>query len=159
MNKELVILIFSWITCLFLLIKFIPKEKKRYFQIIFLFAHATAWIFQYIQVNIGLVSFPYREFEQAIKMSFSLYYVVLPTFAVFFMLFYPEKQNWMRKWIHYLIFCNGMHLYMFLVERHTELVHDINWHWWFAVTIDLCILYLVKTFAFWFRKGLSESSD
>ncbi|WP_400247405.1 CBO0543 family protein [Niallia sp. JL1B1071] len=153
MNKELVILFLSWITCLFLLIKFIPKEKKRYFQIIFLVAHATAWIVQYIQVNIRVVSFPYREFEHATKMSFSLYYLVLPTFAVFFMLYYPEKKNWMRVLIHYLLFSNAMHLYMFLVERHTELIHDINWHWWFAVSIDIFILYLVKTFAFWFRKG------
>ena len=156
MNKELVILLLSWIVCLFLLIKFIPKEKKRYFQIIFLFAHATAWIFQLIQVNMKLVSFPYREFEQATKMSFSLYYLVLPTFAVFFILYYPEKKNWIRVWIHYLIFSNGMHLYMFLIERSSDLMHDIDWHWWFAVSIDLIVLYLVKKFAFWFRKGFKE---
>jgi len=153
MNKELVILFLSWIVCLFLLIKFIPKEKKRYYQIIFLFAHATAWIFQLIQVNMKLISFPYREFEQATKMSFSLYYLVLPTFAVFFILHYPEKKNWIRILIHYLIFSNGMHLYMFLIERSSDLVHDIDWHWWFAVSIDLIVLYLVKKFAFWFRKG------
>ncbi len=156
MNKELVILLLSWIVCLFLLIKFIPKKKKRYYQIIFLFAHATAWIFQLIQVNMKLISFPYREFEQATKMSFSLYYLVLPTFAVFFILYYPEKKNWIRVWIHYLIFSNGMHLYMFLIERSSDLVHDIDWHWWFAVSIDLIVLYLVKKFAFWFRKGFKE---
>ncbi|AYV66177.1 hypothetical protein C2I06_04390 [Niallia circulans] len=155
MNKELIILIVSWVVCLFLLIRFIPKERKRYFQIVFLFAHATAWIFTHIQVSMDLVRFPYREFSHATKMSFSLYYIVLPTFAVLFLLYYPEKKHRLKIFLYYLIFSNGIHLYMFLVEKNSNLIHDLNWHWWLAVSIDFLVLYMTKTFAFWFRKGFS----
>ncbi|GKU82594.1 CBO0543 family protein [Niallia sp. NCCP-28] len=154
MKKELFILIISWTALLFLLIKYIPKDSRRYFQIVFLFGQAIAWIFEYSQVVFGLLEFPYREFEIATKMSFSLHYVVLPTFGVFFILLYPLNKSRKRVVIHYLIFGMASPTYIYFLENYSSLIHFIKWNWLIAVFVNFIILYIIQKFAFWFKKGL-----
>ncbi|MEH7109707.1 CBO0543 family protein, partial [Bacillus sp. JJ1764] len=78
MNREVLILISSWILSLYLLLKYTPTDSKRLAWITFIFVQAIAWLVEYIQMMFGLIEFPYREFNKATNMSFSLHYIVYP---------------------------------------------------------------------------------
>ena len=154
MNKEILILLTSWLISILLLVKYIPKDRKRNAHITFLFVQALAWIYEYIQLLLGVMEFPFREFDDATKMSFSLHYLIFPTFGVFFILLYPSDKKNLRIIIHYLIFAMVITTYSFLVERYSSLFNWKNWNVYISFTNNLAILYIIKRFVFWFQKEL-----
>lgn len=154
MNKEVVILLFSWLISILLLVKYIPIERKRTAHITFLFVQAIAWIYEYIQLLLGVMDFPFREFEDATKMSFSLHYLIYPTFGVFFIMLYPIDKKNQRIIIHYLIFAIAITVYSFLVEKYSSLFHWKSWNVYISFIANLAILYIIKKFVFWYQKGL-----
>ena len=154
MIKEIQILIFSWLISIYLMLKYIPKESKRSAHITFLFVSSITWIYEYIQLLIGLVEFPFREFNVATKMSFSLYYLVYPTFGVFFIILYPIEKKKLRIFIHYFVFAIAIATYSFLIEKYSSLIFFKKWNWFASVCSSLIILYIVKKFVFWFKKAL-----
>ncbi|MBI0579665.1 hypothetical protein IEC97_20090 [Neobacillus cucumis] len=154
MIKEILILIFSWFISIFLMLKYIPKESKRTAQITFLFVSTITWIYEYIQLITGLVEFPFREFNVATKMSFSLYYLVYPTFGVFFIILYPIEKEKRRFCIHYFVFVMAISTYSFFVEKYSSLIYYKKWNWFASFFSNLFILYIVKKFVYWFKKGL-----
>ncbi|NHC40596.1 hypothetical protein G6549_11485 [Bacillus sp. MM2020_1] len=154
MIKEILILIFSWLISIFLLLKYIPKESKRTAHITFLFVSAITWIYEYIQLLIGLVEFPFREFNVATKMSFSLYYLVYPTFGVFFITLYPIEKKKLRIFIHFFVFAIAIATYSFFIEKYSSLIFFKKWNWFASFCSSLIILYIVKKFVFWFKKAL-----
>ncbi|MGD6853890.1 CBO0543 family protein [Bacillus infantis] len=154
MNREVMILIGSWVVSLYLLLRYIPAESKRLAWITFLFVQAIAWIHVYIQLAFGLVEFPYREFNKATNMSFSLHYIVYPTIAVFFILFYPEEKGKKSKFLYYLLFSAGAATYSYLIEKYSRLYHFIHWNWIMGLIINMLLLYIIKKYIFWFKKGL-----
>jgi hypothetical protein len=143
----------SWLVSILLLLKFVPKESKRTAHITFLFSQAITWLYQYIQLVFGLLEFPFREFPAATKMSFSLPYIVYPTFGVFFILLYPKENNRMRIFLHYLLFAFAIPTVTYLIEKYSSIFHFKKWDFFTSVFIDLFILYLIKKFVFWFKKG------
>jgi len=154
MIKEILILLFSWLVSIYLLLKYIPKESKRYAHITFIFVQTIAWIFEYLQVLFGLVEFPFREFNTATKMSFSLHYFIYPTFVVFFIFLYPTEKVKLRICIHFLIFAIAIATYSIVIEKYSSLFYFKKWNWFSSVISNLIILYIVKKFVFWFKKGL-----
>ena len=154
MKKEILILLLYWLICIFLLIKFVPKEKRRLAHITFLFVQAITWIYEFLQVIFGMLEFPFREFPSATKMSFSLYYLVAPTIEVFFILLYPIGKTKLRVFIHYLIFAMGVPTFTFVNEKYTLLFHFKKWNFFMTILFNLIMLYIVKKFVFWFKKGL-----
>ncbi len=154
MSKELFVIIISWIISIYCLLKFVPKERIREAHISILFSQSIAWLFELIQVHFGLVEFPFREFHHATKMSFSLHYIVLPTFGVFFILLYPLNKGKKRIMFHYLIFSSALPLYTTLVEHFTSLIEYKNWNWFIATCVNLILLWFLQKFVFWFRKEI-----
>ena len=152
--KEILILIFSWLISIFLMLKFIPKEMKRTAHITFLFVSTITWIYEYIQLLFGLVEFPFREFNVATKMSFSLYYLVYPTFGVFFITLYPREKGKLQIFIHFFVFAIALTIYSVIIEKYSSLITFKKWDWPIRVLSNLIILYIVKRFVFWFKKGL-----
>lgn len=158
MNKEILILMVSWLLSIIVLIKFIAVERKRIAHITFLFGQGIAWIYQYAQLLCGFVEFPYREFEHATKMSFSLYYLTYPTFGVMFIMFYPSKRGRLRIITHYLIFTVAITSYAALIEKYSSLYEWINWNIYIAFITNFIIYYVIKKFVLWYQKGLYELS-
>ncbi|MGX6444043.1 CBO0543 family protein [Neobacillus sp. K501] len=154
MNKEIFILFFSALLSIILLIKFVPIDRKRTAHITFIFGQSIAWIYQYLQLLFGFIEFPYREFDYATKMSFSLYYLTYPTFGVLFILLYPTNKGNLRIIMHYLIFTIGLTTYAYLLEKYSSLSDWKNWNIYSGFISNFIILYIVKKFVFWFRKGL-----
>ncbi|MEH7086523.1 CBO0543 family protein [Neobacillus drentensis] len=154
MIKEILILIFSWFISISLMLKYIPKESKRTAHITFLFVSTITWIYEYIQLLTGLVEFPFREFNVATKMSFSLYYLVYPTFGVFFITLYPMEKVKLRIFIHFFVFTIAITTYSFFIEKYSSLIFFKKWNWFASFFSNLIILYIVKKFVYWFKKGL-----
>ncbi|MEH7014586.1 CBO0543 family protein [Neobacillus niacini] len=157
MNKEILILVFSWVIAVLCLLKYVPKDKRRVAHITFLFGQAFSWLFEYFQVRLELLEFPFREFNYATKMSFSLHYVIFPTYAVFFILLYPIQKA--PKWIiiYYLIYGMALPTYAFFLERYSSLIDYKKWNWFLAVIVNLIAMFIVKKFVFWFKKGITQS--
>lgn len=154
MNKEILILLFSWLISILLLVKYIPIERKRNAHITFLFVQAIAWIYEYIQLLLGVIDFPFREFEDATKMSFSLHYLIYPTFGVLFIMLYPLDKKNRRIIIHFLVFALAITAYSFFVQKYSSLFHWESWNVYISFTTNLAILYIIKKFMFWYQKGL-----
>ncbi|WP_305730668.1 CBO0543 family protein [Bacillus sp. sid0103] len=154
--KEILILFFSWLISISLLLKFIPKESKRTAHITFLFVSTITWIYEYIQLLTGLVEFPFREFNVASKMSFSLYYILYPTFGVFFIILYPMEKGKLRIFIHFFVFAIAISTFSFFIEKYSSLIYFKKWNWFSSLISTLIILYIVKKFVFWFKKGLEN---
>ncbi|MFB5193438.1 CBO0543 family protein [Neobacillus sp. KR4-4] len=154
MNKEILILLFSWIISILLLFKYIPVNRKRTAHLTFVFVQAIAWIFQYFQLLFGLVEFPYREFDYATRMSFSLHYLTYPTFGVLFIMLYPLNKGRIRIILHFLIFALAISTYTFLIEKYSSLFEFRKWNIYIGILSNMIILYIVKKFVFWYQKGL-----
>jgi hypothetical protein len=154
MNKELIILVISWIVVVVCLVKFVPKEKVGVAHITFLFAQAFAWVFEYLQVRFHLVEFPFREFEYASKMSFTLHYLISPANAVFFMILYPKHKDRKQLAVYYGLFGLILPAYAFWIERYSSLMEYKKWNWLAAYIVNVAALYIIKKFVFWFKKGL-----
>lgn len=155
MSKELIVIIVTWLISVYFLLRYVPKERLREAHIAFLFSQAFAWIFEYMQVHLGLVEFPFREFHDATKMSFSIHYIVLPSFGVFFILLYPIKMGIKKRVFHYLIFSAALATFTSILEHFTSLIEYKKWNWFTAVCVTLILFWILKKFVFWFRKELS----
>ncbi|MEY2196985.1 CBO0543 family protein [Neobacillus sp. BF23-41] len=154
MIKEILIIIFSWLISISLMLKYIPKESKRTAHITFLFVSTITWIYEYIQLLTGLVEFPFREFNGATKMSFSLYYFVYPTFGVLFITLYPMEKVKLRIFNHFFVFAIAITTYSFFIEKYSSLIFFKKWNWFASFFSNLIILFIVKKFVYWFKKGL-----
>ncbi|WP_372439908.1 CBO0543 family protein [Priestia endophytica] len=70
----------------------------------FLFAQTLSWVYIFYSVYFKRVEFPFREFPYATKLSFSLYYMIYPAFAMSFELTYPKSKSGVRIILHYVLF-------------------------------------------------------
>ncbi|TYS18460.1 hypothetical protein FZC78_02670 [Rossellomorea vietnamensis] len=143
MNKEVSILLLSWLLSIIVLIQCVPKDRKRIAHITFLFGQGIAWIYQYAQLLCNLVEFPYREFENATKMSFSLYFLIYPTFGVIFIMFYPINKGRVRIIIHYLTFTIALTTFAALIENYSLLYHWKNWNIYSGLLSNLIIFFVI----------------
>lgn len=153
MKNEL-ILIFSCLISISVLFLVIQKNTTRISIITFLFSSTVAWAYEYIQVMFGLLEFPYREFEKATKLSFSLHYAVYPIFLVYFILFYPSNKGKLKIYFHTLVFNLLLATYTFLLNEYSSLIEFKHWNFFYSVGINFIILFIIKKFVFWFKKGL-----
>ncbi|KAB7665121.1 CBO0543 family protein [Bacillus sp. B1-b2] len=158
MNKDIIILTCSWMIALFSLLFLVPKRSRKYAHITFLFGQAIAWVFEYLQLVFGWIEFPFREFKYATKMSFSLHYLFFPTIGVFFNLWYPVNTNLLFKFGYYLIFSIGIATYILVLGITSDLYKILHWNWFLGVLSDFIVLFLIRRFTYWFRKGLKTPS-
>ena len=154
MTKDTIILILCWTLAIITLIKVVPKEKLRFAQITFLIAQAISWVFVYLTVFFGLIEYPVRELPLATNASFSLHYVIFPTFGVLFMLYYPFGKGFRREFTHYLIISMSLQIFKLILENTSSLILYTNWNLLYGLLTNLIILFLIRHFTNWFQRGL-----
>lgn len=154
MHKEFWILTILWAAVLIVIFIYIRNSNKRLAQITFLFSQSVAWIYEFIQIKLHLVEFPYREFPYATKLSFTLHYLLFPTIGLLFILYYPKDGRFSKIVFHFFFFsliaptCSG------IVERTTSLIEYHHWNWAFGFAASITMLAILRAFTFWFEKGL-----
>jgi len=152
MSLELIILILSYIVLIFLLIKYVSKDKIREAQVIFLFKQVMTWLLGFIVVEHKLISYPQRLFAYAARTSFTFEYFIFPAISILFNLYYPFEKGLFRKLCYYFSYVSTITLIEVVLERYTELIEYHNWHWYWT-WLSLCTtFYLSNKYYRWFFK-------
>ncbi|MCE4047716.1 CBO0543 family protein [Bacillus sp. Au-Bac7] len=154
MHKEFWILMIIWAVVPIIIFLNIRNSNKRVAQITFLFSQSIAWLYEFVQIKMQLVAFPYREFPYATKLSFTLHYLLFPTIGMLFILYYPKKGRYVKTLFYFLLFGTIAPTYSVIVERTTSLVEYHHWNWALGFVSSIIMLSILKVFVFWFEKGM-----
>ncbi|WP_425466312.1 CBO0543 family protein [Niallia taxi] len=154
MKIELFILCFSWLFSILLLVIFITKENIRLYLVTFIFTSTLSWIYEYFQLMMGFLEFPWREFSKATKMSFTLHYIVYPTFAVFFIRSITKRNKESIIILKIIMFATLISFFTYAISTFSSLIEYKNWNFLTGVISNIIMLYIVKSFVFWFKRGL-----
>jgi hypothetical protein len=157
MNKELIVLVSLWLAAIGMLIWKTPRHMYREMHLIFLFTQAIGWIYVFIQSKLKNIEFPYREFPYATDMLFSLHYIIYPTINVFYIIWIPSNKGKIIIVLYTGIFIVLHQLFEFLLERNTDLIENIDWHWYDGILTKLIIYLFILWFYKWYRRGMRRN--
>lgn len=152
MNTDLLILVFAWIITIIILILFIPKNKLREAQLVFLFKHVITWVIGLLVVELRLIEYPVRLFSYANRTSFSFEFFIYPSICAVFNIHYPNKKGIFKQFIYYFNFCSAMTIIEVLCERYTNIINYIHWTWYVTWITLFITFYLSRKFYLWYFK-------
>ena len=152
--REILVLLSLWGLAILMLVWKVPKNKRRDAQIVLLFSQSIGWLFVYIQTLLGRMKFPFREFPDATKMSFTLYYLFYPAIGVLFILGYPKKGFW-HKFLYFSLTAFGIQLSAWLLAEYTDLMEYTRYSWLLTFAVNFMILVIIRIFYVWFQKGFT----
>lgn len=150
MNREKNILIFSWVLTSILLLVLVPRKKVKDAHVIFLFVQAITWLFGAIVVKKKLLRYPYREFKDVTKTSFTFEYFVYPASCVLFNLYYPINKPLRIKVYYSVIFTSAISYLEALIEKYTNLLKYNSWKWYWSWISMLATFFLSRKYYLWF---------
>ena len=150
MNKDLLILAGTWIVTIIMLLLFIPKDRIREAQLVFLFMLSITWLVGLIVVELRLIEYPVEIFKYATKTSFSFEYFIFPAICAIFNLNFPIHKSNLRKFMHYFSFCTAMTIIEVLFERYTNIIKYIHWTWYLTWITLFITFYISRQFYLWF---------
>jgi hypothetical protein len=146
------ILLGVWVLS-FLLLFLIPRDKRRLALIAYLFKQSLTYLLGLVAVEYGLLEYPVRMLASVNRTSFTYEYMAYPVICALFNAYYPVKGTRLRKLLYYAAFCTGLTVPEVLLERYTDLVRYIHWHWWttwlsllvtFVATRTFCVLFFKR---------------
>lgn len=155
MRLEYWILLGVWVLS-FLLLFLIPKDKRRLALIAFLFKQTITYLLGLVAVEWGFLEYPVRELASINRTSITYEYMAYPVMCALFNSYYPVGSTRMRKFLYYAAFCTGLTVPEVLLERYTELVHYIHWHWWTTWLTLLVTFYATRSFCVLFFKNINR---
>ncbi|WP_281413943.1 CBO0543 family protein [Clostridium polyendosporum] len=133
-----------------LLILFVPRNKIREAHVIFLFVQVITWLVGLIVVEYRLIEYPDRFFEYSTKTSFAFEYFIYPSICIIFNLYYPEKKNIFRQFMHNAYYCTGITITEVLCERYTNIIKYIHWSWYITWITLFITFYASRIYYVWF---------
>ena len=153
-QKEKTVMASCYAISIFLLIKFVPKDKLRQATVSFLSKQFITWLFGTLVVEKGLIKYPYRPFyKKTYKASFDFEYFFYPVFSVLFNLYYPVKANKWMKILYYFINTSLLTVGEVLIHRYTKLIKYKRWKWYWSFITMWISNYVSHVFYKWFFKG------
>jgi hypothetical protein len=149
-RKEKTIMASAYMIGIFLLLRFVPKDKIRHATVAFLFKQVISWLFGLLVVDKGLIEYPYRPFfKKTYKASFDFEFFLYPVLCALFNIHYPEKRNILIKALYYFIYTSLIAGPEVLLVKYTKLIHYKKWHWhWSFITMWISY-YLSHIFYKW----------
>lgn len=162
MFVEYLILISTIPICVFLLYKFVPKEKSRDAWILFLFLQTLTWVPGLFVVEMGWIEYPTQLLpneEKTNKSSFLFEYFIFPIVSIIFSLNYPSRASRLRKFLYYFIIISFCTFLEVLIEKYTDLVEYISWKWYWTYISVWIFLYINHRYYSWFKKSLDVKSN
>ncbi|MGN7400811.1 CBO0543 family protein [Cytobacillus praedii] len=154
-KKEKTIIISSLTVTFLLIVRFVPKDKIREAQLIFLFKQVLTWLFGLIVVEMGLIKYPYRLFfKKASKSSFSFEYFIYPALSVLYNLHYPEKRKLLVRILFNTLYPSLITLLEMIALKYTRLIkYEKDWSWYWSFTSMFITNYLSHLYFKWFFKN------
>lgn len=148
----MIVLITVWCLMILALVIWLPRKNIRHALVIFFFKQFMTWILGLTVVELGLITYPVREFKKASHTSFSFEYFIYPAICVLFNLYYPHGKSLARRIGWFLLFPTWMTILEVMIEHHTKLIDYIHWTWywtWLSLFITFVFSFL---FYHWFFK-------
>lgn len=158
MKIEYIIIGAEIILMIFLLWRFIPRDKIREAHVAFLFKQLLTWSMGIIVAELRLIEYPVRFFPYANKASFSFEFFLYPAICAIFITNYPEKKNAFDRFMYYAYFCTAMSIIEVVEERYTAILKYIHWHWYFTwITLFMTFYFSIKYNEWFFRKERKQN--
>jgi hypothetical protein len=129
---------------------FIPKNKFRLAVVAFLFNQVITFLIGLLTVELGRIEYPVRLFPSINRSSFTFEYYVFPIICAAFIVWYPNGRSRIIQLGYYVSFCSVMVILEVILERNTELIHYINWEWYYTWITLFLSFFLVKLLCDWF---------
>jgi hypothetical protein len=158
MSIEVTILAISWILTIVMLIVFVPKQKFREAQVIFLFKQLITWPFGLTVVQLKLIEYPVREFSYAQRASFTFEFFIYPAICVVFNMLYPEGKSKIRQFMHFFYFCTAMTVFEVLCEKYTNVINYLHWNWSITWITLFITFFITRKYYLWFF-GMKPKND
>ena len=150
-KKEKTIEISSWMTMIFLLINFVPKNRMREAMVAFLFKQAVTWLLGLVIVEKDMIRYPVRTFfKKSIKSSFTFEYFILPGMNALFNIHYPEKKHLLSKALYYFGFTSSITLLEMVALKYTKLIQYKKWNWYWSFLTIWFSYYIGRSYQRWF---------
>ena len=141
---------------LLLLFIFVPRNRVREAHNIFLFKQAVAWLFGLIVVEKKLIKYPSRIlFRNALKSSFTFEYFVYPAHCVLFNMKFPEKNNYLVKFLYYFIHISIITGLEVFALKYTNVIRYTNWKWYWSFITLWFTNYLSRIYHKWYMQKTS----
>lgn len=158
MNIDGVVLTTAWILTIIMLMLYVPKNKLKEAQVIFLFKQLLTWITGLTVVELELIEYPVRLFSKANATSFTFEFFIYPAICVVFNLHYPEGKSPAKKFMHYVNFCTAMTIIEVAVEKYTNIIKYLHWNWFTTwITLFLTFYFSRKYYVWFFKLNPSRS--
>lgn len=155
--RDSFLLISGWLISIVLLIVFVPKNKFREANLLFLFMQFITWIMGTAVAEMKLIEYPVRSFPYAYKGSFDFEFFIYPSFCVLFNLYYPENKDKLRKFMHYFYYCTGLTMAEVMAGRYTNIIRYIHWGWYVTWITLFITFFITRQYYIWFyRKKRSQ---
>jgi hypothetical protein len=148
MSVDIIVILLLWIILPLTLIVIIPRHRIRESVAAFLLFQTLTWVFSIGLSYFGFLASPVRLFENATNISFTSEYLVFPTAAVLFQLWYPNGSRKIRRAFHYVLSVGGILLFMCLLGSFTNIMtvkldNLIRSAFNFTIELWLCRRYMV----------------
>jgi len=150
MNKDVLILVAVWVATIIMLILFIPKNKIREAQLIFLFKQSITWLVGLLVVELRLIEYPVRLFKYANKTSFTFEYFIYPAISTVFNINYPVGKSNIRKFMHYFSYCTAMTVLEVLCVKYTNIIVYLHWTWYVTWITLFITFFISRKYYLWF---------
>lgn len=152
LNKDILFLLVAWFISIVMLILFIPKNKVRQAQLVFLFHQATTMLIGILVADYGLIEYPVRLFMNTTNSNFSFEYFIYPSISAIFNVNYPDRKSPWKQFLYYFYFCTVMTIIEVLFENYTNILKYIHWTWYITwITLFLTLFISRKYYTWFFR--------
>lgn len=130
MRIEYIIYLFESALIIFLLFRFVPKEKFREAHVAYLFILVITWSIGLMVAEFNLIEYPVRLFPHATKASFLFEFFLYPSICTLFVVNYPENESILNKFMYYFYYPTSLTIIEVIEKRYTDILKYRHWTWY-----------------------------
>lgn len=141
-------------TLALLLVFVIPKSRRRLALVAFLVKQTITYPLGLVAVETGMLAYPVRELGDVNRTSFTYEFLAYPMVCAVFNAYYPNCRSPWGKALYYGAFSTVLTVIEVLLERSTNLIRYLNWHWYYTFFSLLATFYLSRCLCVLFFREL-----
>jgi hypothetical protein len=136
----------------------IPANKRREGWIAFLMCQAISWIGALLEVRLGWISFPVREFPIATDLGLTNEFFFYPLCCAFYYIFEPRSARTSRL-LYSLVWIFGVGAFDGLLSEYTDLLEYGGYNWYWNVLETGLVFVATNLYTRWFFKSSALRSE
>ncbi|WP_338473226.1 CBO0543 family protein [Niallia sp. XMNu-256] len=140
-----------------LLLFYVPRNRFREANIISLLKQTITFLLEVLVVEKKLITYPFRR---TLTSSFTFEYLVYLALCVLFNLYYPEKRNFVVKFLYYFVhtwFITGFEM---IALKYTNIIRYKKWTWYWSYITVWLTYYISRSYHKWYmRKEVTKNTE